>query len=584
MVLRALVAVVFWLLASTVAAQQPTLNFPALGRPTSVPLSSTTCPGAGCHTVTVAGFGVAGVQVTGTFTATATFKGSVDGTNFDDLKQCTPAGSSTAVSSTTTTGSWQCGVGGYQYLRVVLTAYTSGTATVTIFPAPSAGGRGGGGGSPTDAEYWIATADASLPSAKVLSGFTALVLNTAGTPSAYTGIDCTNQFVRDVGGTGVGTCATVSLTADVSGLLPVVNAGTGAAPASDDQVLVSDSVSGATWRTLPDCDADNQTLQYDQATNTWSCGDDDTGGGGISDGDKGDITVSSAGTVWDIDAGVVTTVELGGDITAAGEALLDDADAAAQRTTLGLGSIATQAANNVAITGGSITGITDLAIADGGTGQSSATAAFDALAPNTTKGDIIVRNGTGNIRIPVGTDGQFLRANSGTASGVEWASGLNTDVLLADLTDNTSAGLTLAADISFVPPSDTWVGIQCTIMYRSAATGTGLVLGLYVNNLGGTAAPQVVAVNVIIGANAAAGVGGASIYTGHTTASSGVVTSTLTNATATDFIATMDGVVLMHASASDDFISVVFNTEVNTSTITLREGSWCAAVTFHADV
>ena len=38
--------------------------------------------------------------------------------------------------------------------------------------------------------------------------------------------------------------------------------------------------------------------------------------------------------------------------------LIDDADASAARTTLGLGSIATQAANSVAITGGSITNLT----------------------------------------------------------------------------------------------------------------------------------------------------------------------------------------------------------------------------------
>lgn len=60
------------------------------------------------------------------------------------------------------------------------------------------------------------------------------------------------------------------------------------------------------------------------------------------------------------------------DITSFGESLIDDANASAARTTLGLGTIATQAANSVSITGGSISGITDLAIADGGTGASTA--------------------------------------------------------------------------------------------------------------------------------------------------------------------------------------------------------------------
>jgi hypothetical protein len=57
-------------------------------------------------------------------------------------------------------------------------------------------------------------------------------------------------------------------------------------------------------------------------------------------------------------------------ITGAGRDLLDDADASAMRTTLGLGTMATQASGSVSITGGSITGITDLALADGGTGAS----------------------------------------------------------------------------------------------------------------------------------------------------------------------------------------------------------------------
>jgi hypothetical protein len=46
------------------------------------------------------------------------------------------------------------------------------------------------------------------------------------------------------------------------------------------------------------------------------------------------------------------------DLTTAGKALIDDADASTQRTTLGLGTISTQNANNVAVTGGTITGLT----------------------------------------------------------------------------------------------------------------------------------------------------------------------------------------------------------------------------------
>lgn len=59
--------------------------------------------------------------------------------------------------------------------------------------------------------------------------------------------------------------------------------------------------------------------------------------------------------------------------------LLSSADLTALRAAMSLGSLATQNSNSVDITGGSITGITDLAIADGGTGSSTVQGARNNL-------------------------------------------------------------------------------------------------------------------------------------------------------------------------------------------------------------
>jgi len=60
---------------------------------------------------------------------------------------------------------------------------------------------------------------------------------------------------------------------------------------------------------------------------------------------------------------------------------------------------------------------TTLAIGSGGTGQTTASAAFNALSPITTTGDLILGNGTNSAtRLAIGANGYLLSSNGTTAS------------------------------------------------------------------------------------------------------------------------------------------------------------------------
>ena len=70
----------------------------------------------------------------------------------------------------------------------------------------------------------------------------------------------------------------------------------------------------------------------------------------------------------------------------------------------------------IAIAGSQITSGT-VAIANGGTGQTSASASFNALSPITTTGDLIIGNGTNSAtRLPIGANTYVLTSDGSTAS------------------------------------------------------------------------------------------------------------------------------------------------------------------------
>jgi hypothetical protein len=150
---------------------------------------------------------------------------------------------------------------------------------------------------------------------------------------------------------------------------------------------------------------------------------------------------------------------LGGDITTAGKALLDDADAAAQRTTLGLGTLATQSGTFSGTSSGTNTGDQTISltgdVTGSGTGSFAATIANDAvtnaklanmtastikaritastgdpedatltqvldLVGSAAQGDILYRGASSWTRLGAGTSGQYLQTQ-GAAANPQWA-------------------------------------------------------------------------------------------------------------------------------------------------------------------
>jgi hypothetical protein len=166
---------------------------------------------------------------------------------------------------------------------------------------------------------------------------------------------------------------------------------------------------------------------------------------------------------------------------------------------------------NTTGTAANVTGV--VAFANGGTGQTTATAGFDALSPTTTKGDLIVRNGTGNVRLAVGTDTYALVADSTTAAGVKWAS--------------VGASLTIANDTT------TATNLYPTFLTATSGTAATLYTGnaklLYKPSTGEFTAPAHISSNGItinsttVSTSYTIASGSAGVSAGPMTVASGVV-------------------------------------------------------------
>jgi len=125
-------------------------------------------------------------------------------------------------------------------------------------------------------------------------------------------------------------------------------------------------------------------------------------------------SIEIEGSAFDIDGGDISAATISGSLTWN----------AAQ-------DLNSQALTNVNIDSGTITGITDLAVADGGTGAStlgdghvllgSGSSAITGLDV-TAKGSMLVGDGSGDPRaLAVGSDTHVLTADSGETSGLKWA-------------------------------------------------------------------------------------------------------------------------------------------------------------------
>jgi hypothetical protein len=127
--------------------------------------------------------------------------------------------------------------------------------------------------------------------------------------------------------------------------------------------------------------------------------------------------------------------------------------------------------------------VTGLPIANGGTGQTTAAAAFNALSPITSTGDLIIGNGTNSAtRLAIGTTAGYVLTTNGTTASWQPSTGGVTSfqTTLSGLTPNSATGgaITLAGTLGATSGGTSQSTYTTGDLLYSSATNTLSKLGI----------------------------------------------------------------------------------------------------------